>query len=175
MTASLEEYKLTVEELRAIRADDEAELEARCAEVEVLRSEVDKLGAEVIQLRAVVEDSVRERREVSVTQQEAELEQTRTMEPEVVDLQPSIEIELQVPRNPHGINVLSPVPEESTQQSETQPTHRSASRLSRTHGRTTPVPEAIAEDQEPSRAAATVGGSGRTANRFIDVCQRSVL
>lgn len=62
MTLELEEHKRVVNQFRVRQDDDEANIQQRSHEVEELRAEVERLGLEVRRLRAIIEDSLQERR-----------------------------------------------------------------------------------------------------------------
>ncbi|KAG8759815.1 hypothetical protein FRC12_009687 [Ceratobasidium sp. 428] len=64
MTTEVEEHQRTIEDLRSMHERDEAELEVKTAEVAAITAEVERLAAECERLRGVVEEGLRERRQV---------------------------------------------------------------------------------------------------------------
>ncbi|EUC54031.1 Cep57 Cep57-MT-bd: centrosome microtubule-binding domain protein [Rhizoctonia solani AG-3 Rhs1AP] len=64
MTSEVEEHQRTIDELRSMRERDVADLEAKTAEVVAITAEVERLAEECDRLRGVVEEGLRERRQV---------------------------------------------------------------------------------------------------------------
>ncbi|KAG8683395.1 hypothetical protein FRC08_014307, partial [Ceratobasidium sp. 394] len=64
MTSEVEEHQRTIEDLRSMHERDAAELEVKTAEVAAITAEVERLAAECERLRGVVEEGLRERRQV---------------------------------------------------------------------------------------------------------------
>lgn len=64
MTTEVEEHQRTVEELRSMHERDIADLEAKTAEVVAITAEVERLATECDRLRGVVEEGLRERRQI---------------------------------------------------------------------------------------------------------------
>ena len=172
MSSELDMYKQAVDELRALREEDEAEIERRGQEVEELRTEVDRLGSEVIRLRDIIEDSVRERREVS--QQHEDFEEAEQHDEAQEQVQERGEqARFDMPKV--IVTALSPVPEESFQESKLlDPVEfpgyaRPVSRASDANMRARHDRGSLSADEMEFKTRATVGSSGRTAKRFITV------
>ncbi|KAF8736621.1 Centrosome microtubule-binding domain of Cep57, partial [Rhizoctonia solani] len=64
MTSEVEDHQRTVDELRSMHERDVADLEAKTAEVAAITAEVERLAEECERLRGVVEEGLRERRQV---------------------------------------------------------------------------------------------------------------
>ncbi|CAE6433886.1 unnamed protein product [Rhizoctonia solani] len=64
MTSEVEEHQRTIDELRSMHERDVADLEAKTAEVAAITAEVEHLAEECERLRGVVEEGLRERRQV---------------------------------------------------------------------------------------------------------------
>ncbi|CAE6457832.1 unnamed protein product [Rhizoctonia solani] len=64
MTSEVEEHQRTIDELRSMHERDVADLEAKTAEVAAITAEVERLAEECDRLRGVVEEGLRERRQV---------------------------------------------------------------------------------------------------------------
>ncbi|CAE6455097.1 unnamed protein product [Rhizoctonia solani] len=64
MTSEVEEHQRTIDDLRSMHERDVADLEAKTAEVEAITAEVERLAEECERLRGVVEEGLRERRQV---------------------------------------------------------------------------------------------------------------
>ncbi|KAJ1303471.1 hypothetical protein OPQ81_011658 [Rhizoctonia solani] len=64
MTSEVEEHQRTIDELRSMHERDVADLEAKTAEVAAITAEVERLADECDRLRGVVEEGLRERRQV---------------------------------------------------------------------------------------------------------------
>ncbi|KAG8736444.1 hypothetical protein FRC10_009315 [Ceratobasidium sp. 414] len=64
MTSEVEEHQRTIEDLRSMHERDAAELEVKTAEVAAITAEVERLAAECERLRGVVEEGLRERRQI---------------------------------------------------------------------------------------------------------------
>ena len=64
LTAELSEHHRLLEELRTLRDTDVRALKDKSREVDSLRREVERLGGEVEVLRGVVEEGLKERREI---------------------------------------------------------------------------------------------------------------
>ncbi|CAE7146329.1 unnamed protein product [Rhizoctonia solani] len=64
MTSEVEEHQRTIDELRSMHERDVADLEAKTAEVAAITAEVERLAEECERLRGVVEEGLRERRQV---------------------------------------------------------------------------------------------------------------
>lgn len=178
MSSELDMYKQAVDELRALREEDEAEIERRGQEVEELRAEVERLGNEVMRLRDIIEDSIRERREVSQQREDSEvLDKTVQHDEEAQEQGPEREeregSRFDIPKV--TVTALSPVPEESFQDSkildpvEFSGNARPASRASDANARVRHDRSSHSVDEMEFKSRATVGSSGRTAKRFITV------
>lgn len=64
MTSEVEEHQRTIDDLRSMHERDAAELEVKTAEVATITAEVERLAVECERLRGVVEEGLRERRQV---------------------------------------------------------------------------------------------------------------
>jgi hypothetical protein len=64
MTSEVEEHQRTIDDLRSMHERDAAELEVKTAEVAAITAEVERLATECERLRGVVEEGLRERRQV---------------------------------------------------------------------------------------------------------------
>ncbi|KAH7336839.1 hypothetical protein B0J17DRAFT_665045 [Rhizoctonia solani] len=64
MTSEVEEHQRTIDDLRSMHERDVADLEAKTSEVAAITSEVERLAEECDRLRGVVEEGLRERRQV---------------------------------------------------------------------------------------------------------------
>ncbi|CCO34424.1 hypothetical protein BN14_08522 [Rhizoctonia solani AG-1 IB] len=64
MTSEVEEHQRTIDDLRSMHERDLADLEAKTAEVAAITAEVERLAEECERLRGVVEEGLRERRQV---------------------------------------------------------------------------------------------------------------
>ncbi|KAF8333529.1 uncharacterized protein EI90DRAFT_3121870 [Cantharellus anzutake] len=163
MTSELDVYKQAVDELRALHEEDEAEIEKRSQEVEELRAEVERLGNEVMRLRDIIEDSVRERREVSQQREDFQLPAQNAEEQQQEQKEEQEVSRLSIPK----VTALSPVPEESSQDPRLLDTEEIP-------GNARPVSRAsdfdksnISVDELEFKSRATVGSSFRTMKRFI--------
>lgn len=64
MTSEVEEHQRTIDDLRSMHERDASELEVKTAEVATITAEVERLAVECERLRGVVEEGLRERRQV---------------------------------------------------------------------------------------------------------------
>lgn len=64
MTSEVEEHQRTIDDLRSMHERDASELEVKTAEVAAITAEVERLATECERLRGVVEEGLRERRQV---------------------------------------------------------------------------------------------------------------
>ena len=115
LTSELSEHHQLLEELRSMRDTDGRALREKSREVDVLRREVERLGGEVEVLRGVVEEGLKERREIrersvaEVSPPSSHAILRPADDSLVVEPQNQAQDRLEVERVPHQVHVRLPI------------------------------------------------------------------